>query len=89
MLLAQNPRVEQKLHAELATVLHGRTPTLDDLPNLPYTNHVITESMRLYPPAWAMARLAIEDHALGDYLLAKGTGVSCHHLGRSPGSPLV
>lgn len=76
MLLAQNPRVEQKLHAELDSVLHGRTPTLDDLPNLPYTNHVITESMRLYPPAWAMARLAIEDHALGDYLLAKGTGVT-------------
>ncbi len=76
MLLAQNPQVEQKLHSELATVLKGRTPTLDDLPNLPYTNHVITESMRLYPPAWAMARLAVEDHSLGGYPVPKGTGIS-------------
>jgi cytochrome P450 len=76
LLLAQNPRVEQKLHAELDSVLAGRTPTLDDLPHLPYTSQVITESMRLYPPAWAMARLAVEDHTLGDFPVPKGTGVS-------------
>jgi len=76
MLLAQNPRVEQKLHAELDSVLAGRAPTLDDLAQLPYTSQVITESMRLYPPAWAMARLAIEDHTLGDYPVPKGTGIS-------------
>jgi len=76
MLLAQNPQVEQKLHHELDTVLNGRTPSLEDLPNLPYTNHVLTESMRLYPPAWAMARLAVEDHCVGDYPVPKGTGVT-------------
>jgi cytochrome P450 len=76
MLLAQNPRVEEKLHAELDSVLAGRTPTLDDLPQMPYTNQVITESMRLYPPAWAMARLAIEDHELGGYPIPKGTGIA-------------
>ena len=76
MLLAQNPRVEQKLHAELASVLSGRTPTLDDLPRLPYTSHVITESMRLYPPVWAMARLAIEDHELAGYPVPKNTGIA-------------
>ncbi len=76
MLLAQNPRVEQKLHAELDSILAGHTPTLDDLPRLPYTSHVITESMRLYPPAWAMARLAIEDHELAGYPVPKNTGIA-------------
>jgi cytochrome P450 len=76
MLLAQNPRVEQKLHAELDSVLEGRIPTLDDLPHLPYTSHILTESMRLYPPAWAIARLAIEDHAIAGFPVPKGTGIA-------------
>jgi cytochrome P450 len=75
-LLAQNPAVEAKLHAELRTVLGGRAPTLEDLPNLIYTNHVITESMRLYPPSWGTARTAIEDHEIAGYAVPKGSGVS-------------
>ncbi len=75
-LLAQNPRVEEKLHAELDSVLNGRTPTLDDLPQLTYTSHILSESMRLYPPAWAIARLAIEDHELGWLRRSKGTGIA-------------
>ncbi len=76
LLLAQNPAVEAKLHAELDAVLSGRAPSLEDLPNLRYTGHVITESMRLYPPAWGMARLAIEDAEIGGYPIPKGCGVS-------------
>src|SRR5260370_37412447 len=76
MLLAQNPAVEAKLHAELDAVLAGRTPSLEDLPNLRYTDHVITESMRLYPPAWGMARVAIEDVEIGGQAVAKGDGGS-------------
>jgi len=75
-LLAQNPAVEAKLHAELRTVLAGRAPSLDDLPKLIYTNHIITESMRLYPPAWGTARTAIEDHEIAGYAVPKGSGVS-------------
>ena len=75
-LLAQNPAVEAKLHAELRTVLAGRAPSLDDLPKLVYTNHIITESMRLYPPAWGTARTAIEDHEIAGYAVPKGSGVS-------------
>jgi cytochrome P450 len=75
-LLAQNPAVEAKLHAELRTVLGGRAPSLEDLPKLVYTNHVITESMRLYPPAWGNARTAIEDHEIAGYSVPKGSGVS-------------
>jgi len=75
-LLAQNPGVEARLHRELASVLGGRAPALDDLPALPYTNQVLTESMRLYPPAWGMARLAIEDAEIGGYTIPRGSGVS-------------
>jgi cytochrome P450 len=76
MLLAQNPDVEAKLHEELDRVLGGRTPTIDDLPNLRYTGLVVTESMRLYPPAWGMARIAIEDTEVAGYPIPKGCGVS-------------
>ena len=75
-LLAQNPRVETKLHAELDEVLGGRAPTMDDLARLPYTANVITESMRLYPPAWGLARIVVEDHELGGYPVRKGMGVA-------------
>src|SRR5271169_215830 len=75
-LLAQNPAVEAKLHAELRTILAGRAPSLDDLPKLVYTNHIITESLRLYPPVWGTARTAIEDHEIAGYSVPKGSGVS-------------
>jgi len=76
MLLAQNPQVETRLHEELDAVLNGRTPTVDDLPSLRYTGHIVAESMRLYPPAWGMARLAIEDTEIAGYPIPKGCGVS-------------
>lgn len=75
-LLAQNPAAETKLHAELDAVLNGRAPTLDDLSRLPYTANVITESLRLYPTAWGLARIAIEDHELAGYPIRKGMGVA-------------
>src|SRR5260221_3065747 len=75
-LLAQNPAVEKKLHAELDTVLGDRAPALDDLPNLVYTGHVITESLRLYPAAWGLARLVVEDHEIAGYPVTKGMGVA-------------
>ncbi|MDD5370642.1 MAG: cytochrome P450 [Anaerolineaceae bacterium] len=75
MLLAQNPEVEARLHAELDRVLAGHIPTVTDLPNLPYTEHVITESMRLYPPAWVIGRQVIEDVDIGGVKLPIGAGV--------------
>jgi len=50
-----------------------RLPTMDDLPNLKYTEAVLAESMRLFPPAWAIGRLALEDHEFGGYKLPKGS----------------
>lgn len=75
-LLAQNPAAEAKLHAELDEILGGRAPSMDDLARLPYTANVITESTRLYPPAWGLARIAVEDHELGGYPVKKGMGVA-------------
>ncbi len=75
-LLAQNPAVEKKFHEELDGVLGGRAPSLEDLPKLAYVNNVLTESLRLYPPAWGMARLAVEEHEIGGYLLHPGNGIA-------------
>jgi cytochrome P450 len=73
LLLGQNPEAETRLHAELDAALEGRLPTLDDLPRLPYTEMVIAEAMRLYPPAWAMGRQATQDIEIGPYRVPKGT----------------
>jgi cytochrome P450 len=75
-LLATHPEVERKLHQELDGLLAGRSPGMDDLPKLRYAGHVLTESLRLYPPAWGMARLAIEDHEIAGYPVPAGTGVA-------------
>lgn len=72
-LLAQHPAVEAALHAELEQVLGGRPPAVADLPSLPYTRAVLAESMRLYPPAWAVERLALEDFEAGGYTIRRGT----------------
>jgi len=50
-------------------------PMLDDMPRLEYTAMVLSESMRLYPPAWAMGREVLEDVSIGPYRLRKGTMV--------------
>jgi cytochrome P450 len=75
-LLAQYPQVEAKLHAELDAQLAGRAPAMEDLPRLPYLDRVLTESLRLYPPAWGMARMAVEDAEIGGYRIPKGAGIS-------------
>ncbi len=66
-LLAQHPEAEEKLHAELAQALGGRTPTFADVPKLPYTRMVIQEALRLYPPVWIFVRDAIGADEIGGY----------------------
>ena len=75
-LLTQNPAVEKRFHEELDGVLGGRAPTVEDLPKLPYLGHVLTESLRLYPTAWGMARLAAEEHEIAGYPVHPGYGVA-------------
>ncbi|HJT01668.1 MAG TPA: cytochrome P450 [Terriglobales bacterium] len=85
-LLSQNAEAEENFHAELDAQLAGRLPTEDDLPRLRYTEMVLAESMRLYPPAWAMGRRALRDFALGPYFLPARTTVlmSQYVLHRDP-----
>ncbi|MEL6526447.1 MAG: cytochrome P450 [Chloroflexota bacterium] len=66
-LLAQNPDIADKLYAEVDSVLEGKSPTLADLGDLTYTEQVIKEAMRIYPPVWSVARSAMETTQLGNY----------------------
>ncbi len=74
-LLSENPEAENKLHHELARVLDGKNPSFEDLPRLCYTEAVVKESMRLYPPAWSLARTAARDFEVGGYLVPAGANV--------------
>lgn len=73
--LSQNPDVEARMHAEIQEALGDRVPVYEDLPRLQYTEMVLAESMRLYPPAWAMGREAVRDFALGEWSFPAGTTV--------------
>ena len=81
-LLSQTPEVETRLHEEIDRVLGGRIPTIADIPALPYVEKVVTESMRLYPPAWIIGRRALEDYPVrGDYVIpARGIIVMSSYL---------
>ena len=68
-LLSGAPDAEAEMHEEIDRVLAGRAPTLADLPNLPIVERVVTEAMRLYPPAWIIGRRAIDDYPVGDYVI--------------------
>ncbi len=74
-MLAQHPDVEQKLHDELAEVLEGRPPTFDDIPQLVYTRQVFSEVLRLFPPAWAITREALQEVNIGGYHIPKGATI--------------
>src|SRR5258708_33748403 len=74
-LLSQNPDCEYKFQAEVDDVLRGNLPAFEDVSRLRYTENVMAESLRLYPPAWAMGRYARNDFALGEYFLPARTTV--------------
>jgi cytochrome P450 len=79
-LLGQNPEVELKLSKELERVLGGRIPTPADLPRLMYTDTVLREAMRLYPPVWVIGRRALAPFRLGEYELPADTNVLISQL---------
>ena len=75
-LLARHPEAEARFHAEVDAVLGDRLPGAQDLPDLPYTRQIFAESMRLYPPAWAVSRRSIEPVTIGGYPVPAGPGSS-------------
>lgn len=78
-LLARNPAVEERWHAELDEVLGDRDATADDIAALAYTRQVLKESMRACPPVWGFFRQTTGDYALGDDVVPKG-----HLMAMSP-----
>ncbi len=72
-LLARHPEIEDRLHEELEEVLAGRPPAIGDLSRLRYTDAIVKESLRLYPPAWAFGREAVGDCEIGGYYVPAGT----------------
>jgi cytochrome P450 len=74
-LLALNKQTETKLFGEIEDVLGDRDPTVADVPRLCYTEWVIKESMRLYPPAWGIGRRAVSGFEVGGYRLPAGTNI--------------
>ncbi len=85
-LLSQNPEAADRMYAEVDQVLGARPATLADVPALRYTEMVFAESMRLFPPAWAMGRKSTAPVQLGDYLLPPKTNFffSQYVVQRSP-----
>jgi len=67
-LVSQAPDVERRMNDEIDGALGGRLPTVADLPSLPFTERIVTESMRLYPPAWIIGRRAIAEYPIGGYV---------------------
>jgi len=74
-LLSENPEQAARMRREIDETLAGRLPTMEDLPRLRYVEMVLAESMRLYPPAWAQGRVALNDFRLGEYVLPAKTTV--------------
>lgn len=74
-LLSEQPQIREKLLDEIRSVLAGRTPTVDDVAKLPYTDWVLNESMRLYPPAWMQMRFVAKEVELDGVHLPVGTMV--------------
>ena len=74
-LLASHPETQARLQDEVDRVLGGRQPTASDVPQLVYINNVVKETMRLYPPAWVITRMAAEQVKVGGYVVPAGSNV--------------
>lgn len=72
-LLSQHPEAEAQLHHEVDRILDGRTPRMDDVPNLVLTARIFAEALRLYPPLWAIGRRAVRECRIGDCTIAPGS----------------
>jgi enediyne biosynthesis protein E7 len=74
-LLGEHPEVEAKLHAEIDANEEVPVPSLQQMEALPYSNMVVREAMRLYPPVWVVSRKTIEADTLGGFTVPPGTDV--------------
>ncbi len=84
--LGSNPDVQQKVFDEFSEIESQTDNAIEQLQKMAYTNAVLNESMRLYPPAWITDRQNIEDDTVSNFNIRKGTliGVSFYELHRNP-----
>jgi cytochrome P450 len=71
-LLAKHPDVQSRLHQEAIAVLGNRAPTADDYARLPYATQIFSETLRLYPPVWVMARTCVQPYEIAGYRIPRG-----------------
>jgi len=75
-LLSQHPQVEEKVIEEINTILGERTDfTMEEVEKLTYLDHVIKETMRVYPPVPIVTRKAVNDDTLAGYHIPAGTKI--------------
>ncbi|XP_062853830.1 cytochrome P450 27C1 [Trichomycterus rosablanca] len=80
-LLAKHPTVQQQIYEEVTSVLGGRVPTADDVPQLPLIKGLVKETLRLYPVLPGNGRITQEDLVVGGYFIPKGTQLAlCHYF---------
>jgi cytochrome P450 len=72
-LLSKHPRAAGRIYDEVDSVLQGRVPTIEDLPNLKFTEYALLETMRLYPPIHVIGREALVDTEIGGFHCQRGT----------------
>ncbi|SFD24478.1 cytochrome P450 [Flavobacterium phragmitis] len=85
-LLGNNPEVQQQVLEEILMIESETDNVVEQLQKMTYTNAVLNESMRLYPPAWITDRQNVEDDTLAGFNIKEGTliGVSFYELHRNP-----
>jgi cytochrome P450 len=91
-LLSRHPEAQTRLQEEFRKMPWEEVPSIDMLPKYTYTEHVIEEALRLYPPLWLMTRRAVSDDQLGSFFVPAGTEIyiSPYLIQRDPnlwGSP--
>jgi cytochrome P450 len=85
-LLSRYPDAHQRLVAEVGDALGGRDPQVSDIEALPWTKAVMSETLRLYPPAWHLERDAVQDDDISGIRVSAGdtVGISPYLLHRNP-----
>jgi len=74
--LLRDPATSERFYAEIDAVVGDRPVTAEDLPRLQFTNQLLLETMRLYPPIWIVGRLARRDTVVGGYQVGAGSTIA-------------
>lgn len=85
-LISRHPEVEARLHEEVDSVLGGRTALEADYPALQFTNRIVNEALRMYPPVWFITRRTVSDTKLAGHDIPAGASIlfSPYALHRDP-----